>query len=261
MRAVTMAWALALSVLTAVTVRAHEADAPAAGAKNRDRRRPVHPRMRRRARAALPRRLRTTPARRPPRSRSDCRPATTRPRPSAPTSARRARSQRSAKARRRSARCYSRSPGACGGSSRRRRNSRSSPTASTLWIYQPEERQVLKAPVSAGFVSTTPVSFLAGVGRIKDDFDVEIDRRGCNAQRVYLKLMPKSSPDIGSLTLAVTRAGARHRRGGGDRPDRQRHDAQLLEPRAQRRVRRGRVSLRGAGRRRRGQRPRRAAPR
>jgi outer membrane lipoprotein carrier protein len=76
---------------------------------------------------------------------------------------------------------------------------------STLWIYQPDERQVLKAPFSAGFVSTTPVSFLAGVGRIKDDFEVAIDRRGCNAQRIYLKLVPKSSPDIGTLTLAVTR--------------------------------------------------------
>lgn len=75
----------------------------------------------------------------------------------------------------------------------------------TLWIHQPVDRQVLKMPFRGGFVSTTPVSFLAGVGRIKDDFDVEIDRRGCNAQRVYLKLMPKSSPDIGSLTLAVTR--------------------------------------------------------
>ncbi len=75
----------------------------------------------------------------------------------------------------------------------------------TLWIYQPDDRQVLKAAFNAAFVSTTPVSFLAGVGRIKDDFDVEQDTRGCNAQRIYLKLVPKRAQDVGSLTLAVSR--------------------------------------------------------
>src|SRR5437867_2103310 len=75
----------------------------------------------------------------------------------------------------------------------------------TLWIYQPDERQVLKGSFNAAFVSTTPVSFLAGVGRIKDDFDVAQDPRGCNAQRIYLKLVPKRAQDVGSLTLAVSR--------------------------------------------------------
>ncbi len=76
----------------------------------------------------------------------------------------------------------------------------------TLWIYQPADRQVLKASFTAAFVSTTPISFLAGVGRIKDDFHVEQDPRGCNAQRIYLKLVPKSAQDVGSLTLAVLRS-------------------------------------------------------
>ncbi len=75
----------------------------------------------------------------------------------------------------------------------------------TLWIYQPDDRQVLKAPFGTAFISTTPVSFLAGVGRIKDDFDVAADPRGCNAQRLYLKLIPKKGQDVGSLTLAVSR--------------------------------------------------------
>jgi len=75
----------------------------------------------------------------------------------------------------------------------------------TLWIHQPDEKQVLKAAFGAAFVSTTPVSFLAGVGRIRDDFDVEQDTRGCNAQRIYLRLVPKHAQDVGSLTLAVTR--------------------------------------------------------
>ena len=75
----------------------------------------------------------------------------------------------------------------------------------TLWIYQPADRQVLKAPFTAAFASSTPVSFLTGVGRIKDDFTVAPDPRGCNAQRLYVKLVPKSDQGVGALTLAVSR--------------------------------------------------------
>jgi outer membrane lipoprotein carrier protein len=76
----------------------------------------------------------------------------------------------------------------------------------TLWIYQPADKQVLKAPFNAAFASTTPVSFLTGVGRIKDDFTVEADPHGCNAQRMYVKLVPKGDSQMGALTLAVTRS-------------------------------------------------------
>jgi len=75
----------------------------------------------------------------------------------------------------------------------------------TLWIYQPAERQVLKAPFKAAFVSTTPISFLTGVGRIGDDFRAEADPRGCEGDRVYVRLVPKSTPDVGALALGVTR--------------------------------------------------------
>ena len=75
----------------------------------------------------------------------------------------------------------------------------------TLWIHQPDERQVLKAPFTAAFASNTPVSFLTGVGRIKDDFTVAPDPRGCNAQRLYVKLLPKGDQALGALSLAVTR--------------------------------------------------------
>ncbi len=75
----------------------------------------------------------------------------------------------------------------------------------TLWIHQPDERQVLKAPFTAAFASSTPVSFLTGVGRIKDDFTAAADPRGCNAQRLYVKLVPKGDQTLGALSLAVTR--------------------------------------------------------
>jgi outer membrane lipoprotein carrier protein len=76
----------------------------------------------------------------------------------------------------------------------------------TLWIYQPAERQVLRAAFRAAFVSTTPVSFLAGVGRISDDFRAGNAPRPCTAERAYVLLLPKNGQDLGSLELTVDRA-------------------------------------------------------
>jgi len=75
----------------------------------------------------------------------------------------------------------------------------------TLWISQPEDRQVLKAPFKGAFVSTTPVSFLLGVGRITDDFRPEADPRGCTPTHLYVRLAAKSE-DIGAVTFGVDRA-------------------------------------------------------
>ena len=75
----------------------------------------------------------------------------------------------------------------------------------TLWIYQPDDRQVLKAPFRAAFVSTTPVSFLLGVGRISDEFRPEPDPRGCNATRLYVSLKAKNTDDVGALAFGVDR--------------------------------------------------------
>lgn len=76
----------------------------------------------------------------------------------------------------------------------------------TLWIYQPDDRQVLKAPFRAAFVSTTPVSFLLGVGKITDDFVPEVDTRGCTADRLYVALASKRGEDVGALAFGVDRA-------------------------------------------------------
>src|SRR5438477_2136280 len=40
----------------------------------------------------------------------------------------------------------------------------------TLWIYQPDEKQVIKAPLGEAFKASTPVTFLAGLGRLDRDF-------------------------------------------------------------------------------------------
>lgn len=75
-----------------------------------------------------------------------------------------------------------------------------------LWIYQPDDQQVLKAPFKAAFVSTTPVSFLLGVGRITDEFKPHPDARGCTADRLYVGLATKTGEDIGALAFGVDRA-------------------------------------------------------
>jgi outer membrane lipoprotein carrier protein len=74
-----------------------------------------------------------------------------------------------------------------------------------LWIYQPDDKQVLKAPFKAAFVSTTPVSFLLGVGRITDDFDPHADARACTSDRLYVALTSKKGEDVGALAFGVDR--------------------------------------------------------
>ncbi len=72
----------------------------------------------------------------------------------------------------------------------------------TLWFYQPHEEQVLKAPFQAAFRSTTPISFLTGVGRISEDFDVTLGGR--DGGRVQLALRPRRGEgELGRLWLTV----------------------------------------------------------
>jgi outer membrane lipoprotein carrier protein len=48
----------------------------------------------------------------------------------------------------------------------------------TIWIYNPEEKQVLKSPFSDNPQNRTPASFLAGtgIGRLKDDFEISLSK-------------------------------------------------------------------------------------
>lgn len=71
----------------------------------------------------------------------------------------------------------------------------------TLWFYEPEEQQVLKAPFEAAFRSTTPISFLTGVGRLRDDFTARVERDGDGPLR--LVLTPRREGELGTLLLSV----------------------------------------------------------
>lgn len=74
----------------------------------------------------------------------------------------------------------------------------------TLWLYQPKEHQVIKAPFDAAFRSSTPISFLTGVGRIAQDFDVTLDGTSADGKLVYLMLVPRrDSTSVGKFGLTV----------------------------------------------------------
>jgi outer membrane lipoprotein carrier protein len=72
----------------------------------------------------------------------------------------------------------------------------------TLWFYQPDDHQVLKAPFQAAFRSSTPISFLTGVGRIADDFDVTLESKEGNVLTLGLR-QRKADGDLGQLRLSV----------------------------------------------------------
>ncbi len=72
----------------------------------------------------------------------------------------------------------------------------------TLWVYQPEHHQVLKAPFRAAFQSATPLSFLFGVGELESDFNPSLLPQGEPGIH-HLKLVPKQDKEIGVLVLDV----------------------------------------------------------
>src|SRR5262244_1072273 len=77
----------------------------------------------------------------------------------------------------------------------------------TLWIYQPDLKQVIKAPLSQAFRSSTPISFLAGLGRVDRDFDATLARN--EPEQWVLKLVPKQhDAGVGTLELGVRKADA-----------------------------------------------------
>jgi outer membrane lipoprotein carrier protein len=63
----------------------------------------------------------------------------------------------------------------------------------TFWWYTPQNNQVIKQPASATFDSKIPLSFLGGVGNLRQDFHIsyaeEVSKQGWQA----LLLLPKKT--------------------------------------------------------------------
>src|SRR6266446_1107373 len=61
----------------------------------------------------------------------------------------------------------------------------------TLWIYQPADKQVIKAPLAQAFRAQSPISFLAGLGRVERDFEATLERD--EPARWVLRLVPRKA--------------------------------------------------------------------
>jgi len=74
----------------------------------------------------------------------------------------------------------------------------------SLWIYQPADKQVLKAPLEQAFQSNTPVSFLFGIAKIGRDFEATLAKPGPEgAPRLALRPKKEEGGALGLLTLEI----------------------------------------------------------
>jgi len=76
----------------------------------------------------------------------------------------------------------------------------------TLWLYQPDLKQVIKTPLGEAFQASTPLTFLSGLGRIERDFDASLERE--TKDTWVLKLVPKKDAALGTLRLTVRKSDA-----------------------------------------------------
>lgn len=76
----------------------------------------------------------------------------------------------------------------------------------SLWIYQPDQKQAIKALLGEAFRASTPVTFLAGLGRVERDFNASLVKD--DKDTWILKLVPKKDAGIGTLFLTVRKADA-----------------------------------------------------
>lgn len=77
----------------------------------------------------------------------------------------------------------------------------------TLWVYQPDLKQVIKAPITRAFQSSTPVTFLAGLGSLERDFEAKLEKD--EPKEWVLRLTPRTQDQgMGTLFLAVRKADA-----------------------------------------------------
>ncbi|MBI2358520.1 MAG: outer membrane lipoprotein carrier protein LolA [Deltaproteobacteria bacterium] len=74
----------------------------------------------------------------------------------------------------------------------------------SLYLYQPEQSQILKSPLSNAFRSDIPLSFLLGLGNLKRDFTAVL--KGQEEGHYVLQLAPRGKlAGVGEVDLGVDR--------------------------------------------------------
>jgi len=74
----------------------------------------------------------------------------------------------------------------------------------TVWIYDPEAREVQELPLGPEFLSGAAIQFLLGEGRIEDEFAVRALQ--CGEDKVVLRLTPRAEASFESLELRADAA-------------------------------------------------------
>jgi outer membrane lipoprotein carrier protein len=71
-----------------------------------------------------------------------------------------------------------------------------------LYLYQPEQAQIIKTPLQSAFRSDVPLSFLLGIGSLKRDFSYAL--KGSEKGVYVVQLKPKSElGQVGELLIGV----------------------------------------------------------
>ena len=76
----------------------------------------------------------------------------------------------------------------------------------TLWLYLPGDEQVIVEKIQTVYSSRIPINFLAGGGKLKEDFHIRLvpDTEGYPPNTYHLELVPKTAqPDFSKLILSV----------------------------------------------------------
>jgi chaperone LolA len=76
----------------------------------------------------------------------------------------------------------------------------------SLWLFQPDMNQVIKAPLGEAFQASTPLTFLSGLGSVERDFDATLEKETSDAW--VLRLVPKKDAALGVLGLTVRKSDA-----------------------------------------------------
>jgi len=76
----------------------------------------------------------------------------------------------------------------------------------SLWLFQPDMNQVIKAPLGEAFQAATPLTFLSGLGSVERDFTASLEKETPDAW--VLKLVPKKDAALGVLGLTVRKSDA-----------------------------------------------------
>ena len=76
----------------------------------------------------------------------------------------------------------------------------------SLWLYQPDMNQVIKAPLGEAFQASTPLTFLSGLGQLERDFTATLESE--TPDTWVLHLVPKKDAALGTLGLTVRKSDA-----------------------------------------------------